>query len=131
MIKNLTFQFSKYASVGLINTLLDFSVYLILTRFIYIFSINIFTAKAISFFVAMNFSFFANRWFTFKRSDLPTWQEFIKFYLTVGSGIFINVGVHYLVVKIFGLSDILGVIAAAGFTAFWGFGFSKLWVFRK
>jgi putative flippase GtrA len=131
MIKRTAFQFSKFASVGVINTLIDFIVYFGVTRSIFFFSTHIFHAKALSFLIATSFSFIANRKWTFKKSEGNKFKEALKFYLTVGSGIFINVGVHYLVVHVLGHSDILGIIAAAACTGVWGFSISKIWVFKK
>lgn len=122
-------QFLKFASTGIANTLIDFVVYLALTRFVPYFEIHIFIAKAISFLCAATFSFFANRRWTFGRKHAANLAEAVRFYSTVGSGIFINVGIHYTVVQVLHLSDIIGIIAAAGFTVVWGFVFSKFWVF--
>jgi putative flippase GtrA len=131
MIKSTAKQFGKFASVGVMNTLIDFIMYFATTRFIFFFSQNIFHAKALSFLLATSFSFMANRKWTFKKSGPGKFKEAVKFYLTVGSGIFINVGMHYLVVKTLGYSDILGIIAAAACTGLWSFSFSKLWVFKQ
>lgn len=131
MIKKTAFQLSKFLSVGVINTLIDFVIYFSATRMIFFFSTHIFHAKALSFLIATSFSFVANRKWTFKKTDGGKFKEGIKFYLTVGSGIFINVGVHYLVVHIFGHSDVWGIIAAAACTGVWGFSISKFWVFKR
>lgn len=124
-------QFIKFGLTGVLNTLIDFGVYLLLTRAVALFALHIFIAKAISFICAATFSYFANRRWTFKKRGPHQAKEVILFYSTVGSAIFINVGIHYLVVEMLHLSDIIGIILAAGFTAVWGFLFSKFIVFKE
>lgn len=123
-------QFMKFGLTGVANTAIDFVVYLFLTRFTPFFSIHIIEAKAISFLAAATFSYFANRRWTFNKTGSHNAKEVVLFYSTVGSGIFINVGVQYFVVEILHISDIFGILAAAAFTAVWGFLFSKFIVFK-
>ncbi len=123
-------QFVKYCLVGVINTLIDFAIYFSLTRETLIFSNHLSSAKALSFVGATTFSFFANRFFTFNRRHSPSLLEAVRFYSTVGSGIFINVGLHYLIIRN-GLSDVIALMVATFGTLIWGFLFSKFWVFKE
>lgn len=132
-IKNKTIwrQFSRFIMTGVVNTLIDLALYYFLTRHVAFFGRHYSTSKAVTFLAATAFSFVVNRYWTFGNEEKINWKELLKFYLAIGSGIFINVGVHYLVSDTLGLSDILAVLVAAGFTAIWGFSFSKFWVFKK
>ncbi len=72
-----------------------------------------------------------NRYWTFGKSEPVTSTEIIRFYATVGIGIFVNVGVQYIVVTLLGVNDLVGILVASLFTALWGFIFSKFFVFKK
>jgi putative flippase GtrA len=126
----LLFQFALFCSVGVLNTLVDISVYFLLTRVVFGLGF-IFVAKAISYIAATLFSFFVNRYWTFEKRSPVRLRELGRFYSTVGLGIFVNLGVLYVVVSIFHLYDIVGVVLAAFATAVWGFSLSKWYVFNK
>lgn len=113
------------------NTLLDFAVYFVLTRFFGFFGTYIFFAKAISFCVAASWSFFGNKRWTFGQSNKTTGKELWKFYITsLVSGV-INVSVHYIVVRLFVFPDTVGIVCAAGATVMVGFALNKWWVFNQ
>ena len=121
-------QFAKFISIGVLNTIMDFGVYFLLTRYTYFFSQHFTISKAISYICALTFSYFANSLWTFE-SDLTS-RKFAVFCLTVGSGIFINVGIHYVFTDFLKANDLLAVFLAAGGTAVWGFSLAKFVVFK-
>lgn len=90
----------------------------------------IFIAKGISFIIATFNSFLFNRFWTFKKEGGFLWKELFTFYTVIGSGIFINIGVHFLDVNFFGINDLASSIVSAGFTAVWGFVLAKYIVFK-
>lgn len=116
--------------IGAINTMVDLSIYYVLTRFLWSPEF-ILVSKALSYIVATFGSFLLNRRLTFGRRDAIRGGEIIKFYSTVGLGIFVNVGVLYVTVRIFGFYDLVGAVLSALATAVWGFIFSKFYVFKK
>lgn len=61
--------FAKYTSIGVLNTLIHWSVFSVC---IYFFITNQATANFAGFIVAVSFSFFANAKFTFKASATTT-----------------------------------------------------------
>lgn len=124
------FQFVRFCAVGVVNTALDFLIYFILTRYIGFTAGLIFSAKAISYLLATVNSFFLNRHWTFEIHGAVKWHTVLLFFITVGSGIFINVGVHFIDVKMLALNDLLSTLIAAALTAVWGFLWSKYLVFR-
>ena len=124
-------HFLKFCTVGVINTGVDVIVYYVLTRGLWTFHDSFSYYKAISYMAATTCSFILNRFWTFSRTGSVKPIEIIKFYSTVGLGIFLNVGAQYVAVQVFGLNDLLGVLLASGVTAVWGFSFSKLYVFRN
>ncbi len=132
ILKNNSYiEFAKFALVGVANTAVDLGLYVFLTRQIGYFENHLLFAKALTFIAATICSFTLNRRWTFNKRDRVTAQEIIKFYSTVGTGIFINVGAVYFFHHILGINDIIAAILATGLTVFWGFAFSKFWVFKK
>jgi glycosyltransferase involved in cell wall biosynthesis len=123
-------QIVKFGTIGVINTFIDFVGYVSFTRLIPFFETRILAAKAISFFMGTVFSFIMNRRWTFSVKRAPTIGEVVRFYSTVGLGIFINLASVYVFHSIFGFYDIFAVIIATVITFAWGFIFSKYWVFR-
>ena len=124
------FQFVKFCVVGAINTLIDVLIYFLLTRYLGFALGLIFVAKAISYVLATLNSFFLNRFWTFEKRDAFEWRKMLLFYITVGSGIFINVAAHFINVEILMLNDIFSSLVAAALTALWGFSWSKYFIFR-
>jgi len=124
-------EFLKFSLVGVANTAVDLGLYIMLTRLIFFFGEHILVAKALSFIAATICSFTLNRTWTFAKKDPVRIKEVLKFYSTVGSGIFINVAAVYFFHEMLGVNDILSAVFAAGFTVFWGFAFSKFWVFKN
>ena len=124
-------QFFRFCVVGVANTLVDIVAYYLLTRVFWTFQDSISFYKAISYVIATICSFTLNRRWTFSQTTAVTIDQIIKFYSTVGLGIFLNVGVQHVAVYVFGFYDLVGVIIASGVTAIWGFLFSKLYVFKN
>jgi dolichyl-phosphate beta-glucosyltransferase len=124
-------QFLKFCVVGVLNTGVDFSIYYLLSREFWTFASSIHGDKAASYLVATLCSFVVNRYWTFTKFESINGSEIIRFYTTVGMGIFVNVGVQYIVVTLFNFNDLLGVLIASLFTALWGFAFAKFFVFKK
>lgn len=131
-IKNNAYvEFVKFSLVGAVNTSVDLGAYIFMTRMVLYFSEHILIAKAIAFVFATISSFALNRTWTFNKKDKVKFNEVLRFYSTVGTGIFINVGAVYFFHEILGFHDITSALIATAFTVFWGFAFSKFWVFKK
>ena len=71
-LKNDYIEFIKFSLVGMINTSVDFGVYIMLSRSIYLFSRHFLIAKALSFIAATVCSFLLNRRWTFNKMDPVT-----------------------------------------------------------
>jgi len=124
-------QFIKYGLMGVSNTLIDFGMYYVLTRFSSFFGTYIFVAKAISFCVATIWSYYGNKRWTFGQLNKSTTKEVGRFYVTALISGVINVSVHYVVVRVFNLPDTFGIVCAAGATVLFGFVLNKWWVFTE
>ena len=89
------YQFAKFASVGVLNTVVDLGVFNLETFFYgslpaaAVFSVF----KAISFLGATTNSYFWNKYWTFSSNSAPQAGEVIKFYAIAIIGGFLNVAV--------------------------------------
>ncbi len=123
-------RFSKFCMVGILNTLVDLSIYYLLTRELWTFQDSFSIAKLLSYLAATACSFAVNRYWTFEKRGGDVSGELLRFYSTVGLGIFINVGLQYVGVSIFGMNDFTAAIVSGGITAVWGFALAKWFVFQ-
>ena len=123
-------QFIRFCLIGVLNTTIDLALYYVLTRYLDFSGNLIFLAKGVSSLIATFNSFIWNRLWTFQKGLVFNWSEVVTFYSVVGTGIFINLGVHYINTALLGLNDLLSAFISAGFTALWGFGLAKYIVFK-
>lgn len=130
-MNNTILQLLRFCIVGTTNTVIDFLLYYFLTRYFGFTGDLIYFAKGIAVAFAVLNSFFLNRVWTFKQTANFKWMDLLKYYLTVGSGIFISMGVHFIVIQIFGINDIISSLIASGFTAIWGFNIARKFIFRS
>lgn len=125
-------QLGRFAVVGVVNTLIDIGIYYLLTRgFSEIFGTHLLIAKAISFGFGTVSSFFANRYWTFQKKTPTRMAEVVRFYLTVGMGMLINLVTVSFLLDIARFHDLLAVACATVATFIWNFTASKLWVYSE
>lgn len=133
-------QFMKFATVGVVNITIDFTV---LNLLMYLtgeasgICYSIF--KSISFLAAVINSYFMNKYWTFGSSGQIKTEEFLKFISVNLIGLGINVSIASYVVNTISIpsnfSPILwaniGAISAIVITLFWNFFGMKFFVFKK
>jgi len=135
------FQFGKYVSVGILNTLLDLGI-LTLEVFLTGITNGIFYSlfKGISFMATVANSYFWNKFWTFKvLKGKSVKNEFFQFLVVSGIGFGINVGVASFVVNVIGPQwgiapqawAVFGGVAAIIFVIIWNFLGYKFIVFKK
>jgi putative flippase GtrA len=124
-------QLVKYSIIGIINTFLDWGVYLGLTRIFAYFIQHYLFAKGISFCVAVTNSYFWNRYWTFRSKRKEILRQYVKFFLSQGILLVINVGIMYLAVSILHLRDLIGLVLTSLVSMAFGFLISKFWVFKE
>ena len=124
-------EFIKYCLVGVLNTLLDWTFYLSLTRFFDFWQANYLFAKAVSFSVGVVNSFIWNRIWTFRSRERKILIQFPKFSITQGIALGLNVGIMYLFVSLLYFPDIIGLVMATLASLIFGFSLSKFWVFKE
>lgn len=120
-------QFLKFSIVGGVNTLIDLTVYTLLTRFA---GLHYLLANIFAFLVAVTNSFVLNRSFTFKIKERKRFDYF-KFFLVSTGSLIISESVLYFSVHFLNFSDIYGKIFAVGFSLIWNFIGSRYFVFRN
>ncbi len=120
----------RFASVGVINTLLDITLYVFLTRGTLYFADHLTVAKFVSFMAGTVSSLMLNRSWTFGVRTRLTAAEVVRFYTVVSVSIGVNVAMMNALVG-FGMYD----LAALGITTVTTFGvnfiLSKFWVFKQ
>ncbi len=126
-----SYQFVKYNIVGAINTLIDFSVYIGLTRSSGFWQEHFLSANIISFLIANISSFFFNKKFTFRNNSTDVTKQYVKFFIVSIIYLGIVQSLLYLGVHLFQFSDIFAKVIASTVGMFWNFYAHKYWSFRK
>lgn len=122
-------QFIRFAAVGAFNTVLDFGVYVALTRGVPGWGERYVAAATISFLFAVTSSFLLNTFWTF-RSDLSLWHRRAPKFLAVAAG---GLAWNALIIQMLTdarVHDILAKLAATGLVLMWNFTLQKKWTFR-
>lgn len=122
--------FVKFCLVGLVNTLIDFTIYFTLTRQFAWFAVYYLLANVIAFFTANLFSFFANKHWTFANREHRSWSQYSKF-LAISLVSLLGVELTlYIVVSLLESGDVVGKIVALAVSVLINFTGSKFWAFR-
>ncbi len=120
-------QFVKFCLIGLLNVVVDWSIYFALTHFTALPKV---AAKFCSFVAGATNSYYFNRKWTFRSTNKAVGREFSKFFLVASVGSFLNTGIFWVVALQLGFPDIIGLIVATGAVTFWNFFTNKYWTFR-
>lgn len=120
-------QFTKFNTVGVINTLIDFTVFYILNQYL-----NVFYSAAhiISAMCGMVNSYILNKHWTFKKNRTNSLNEVTKFILLNLSTSLITLLVFYLIKRSLPLSNIVIKIIVIFLSAILNFIGSRIWVFK-
>ena len=122
-------EFLRFGFVGLCNTVLDFTVYYVLTRNFLFWGDHVVAAAAVSFCVAVASSFFLNNFWTFRRDAQSLHHRSVKFFIVALAGLAWNSAILYGLISA-GLHDILAKLAATAVVMMWNFILQKTWTFR-
>lgn len=122
-------QFARFAVVGTINTMVDFSVYVLLTRFSVFWGSHLVSAAIVSFSVGVVSSFILNNFWTFRLSG-TNWRARIgKFSAVAMGGMLLNAVILYMLISL-GMYDLLAKAIATVLVMGWNFSLQKMWTFR-
>ncbi len=126
----ITKQFTKFLIIGCYSLIIDFTVYIFLTRTFHFWSKHYLLANFISFLSANYWSFYSNRRWTFKAQNVKIIKQYLKFLSVTFTGLILTELLLYIFVKYFGLFDIFAKIIIAAIIAIWNFSAHKLWTFN-
>ncbi len=112
----------RYISIGVINTILHWSIFLIL---FYLFLISQAFSNFIAFSITVTFSFIANSKWTFRSK--ATLSKYISFTFFMG---FLSIFLGYLA-DIFNLPIIITLISFSFLSLIFGFLYSRFVVFKE
>lgn len=123
-------QFIKFGIIGVIATLIDYSVLIILREAFYV---DVFIASTISFFVSLIFNYMANMKYVFinKKESMNKTRTIIAFILTSLVGLMINQLVMYILINDFYIHYILSKFFATIIVFMWNFFSKKLLIEKK
>ena len=122
-------QAARYSAVGLFNTLLDASLYLLLTRWLGLAGLKV-LAKGISCSISTVNSFHWNRSWTFQ-SNARAVAIFAPFLLASLVAIAINAAAMDLCLDLLHQQEIPSLVMATGITLLWNFSVNKFVVFKR
>lgn len=124
-------QLVKFIIAGGLVTLLDFAIYILLTRFFLFWEIHYLWANFVSMSVGAVASFALNKKWVFKDQGKNIASQYVKFWLIGGlGGMVFYQFLLYAFVETFYLYDILAKALAAIIVLFFRFSIQKFWIFR-
>lgn len=129
-VHSTTRQALKFGIVGVLNTAIDFCVYLFLTRLIPFFGDHKIAANTLSFLVAVTNSFFLNKHWTFKDKTKTASSQYSKFFFVSIGGLILNQAFFSLLHTMIGWHDIAAKAFSAVVVMSWNFTVNKFWTFR-
>lgn len=123
--KNGLLEFVKFNLVGIVNTLVDFAVFTVLTFF----GMYYMLSQVISYSCGVVNSFIMNKYWTFGAKSTPHGYEVFKFIAVNGVSLAVSLSILYPLKPVVGV--ISAKIIATLFSMMVNFLGSKLWVFKK
>ena len=123
-------QFIKFVLVGVISTLIDFLVYIFLTRFFIFWQAHYLWANFMAMTIASTVNFLLNKKWTFNRSKKKTLHQYINFCIVLIGGLFVYQFLFGFFVVTLGWYDIIAKAIAAFTIMLIRFHIHKFWVFK-
>ena len=126
--RELSFEFIRFAIVGVLNTLIHLSILYFLTEYLHIYYI---LSSLIGFSLAVTNSFILNTIWTFKKNIREkAGFRYTKFFVISTLAAVINLALLYLITEFLGVWYILSQIVATGFSLVVNFIGNKYWTYR-
>jgi glycosyltransferase involved in cell wall biosynthesis len=124
-------QALRFMCVGVINTLVDFIIYIGLTRFTPGFAGQITLAKLFAFMGGTVSSFLLNRTWTFQMRTKINFAEVVRFYSVISLSLIVNLVVMAFLTSYLGIYDLVALLITTVFTFAASFTLARAWVFIK
>lgn len=121
-----TWRFIKFGLTGVMNTLVDYMVFLVLSYL----SIDVYLSQAISYTCGMINSYIVNRSWTFKSKNNFFSVQMLRFVVVNLSLLLISLGVLWLGSQL-GYGKLVSKLCATAVTLGVGFVVNRLWVFNS
>jgi len=130
--KVVSWQLTKFVIVGVLNTIIDFTFYLSLTRGWYFWQRQYLLANIFSFVLANIFSFIINKSWTFKNSEYDNYHwQYLKFFIvSLVSLLIVELSLFFLVEFLY-FYDLLAKVIGILLSLVWSFSVHKFWTFKK
>jgi dolichol-phosphate mannosyltransferase len=122
-------QFLKFCTVGAINTVVDFGIYVGLTRPFPFWGRHYVAASALSFVVAVLSSFLLNNFWTFGRRGVEL-RRSVKFFIVAIGGLALSSLTFFILTRL-GLFDLYAKLVVTAVVLAWNFTLQKKWTFRS
>jgi putative flippase GtrA len=121
-------QFSKFAVVGVLNTITSYSVYGISTRWL---GLDPLIANVVAFAVAVTVSYVLNKTWTFRDPARVSVNQYSRF-VGISAGGFAISEVSILVLHhALGVHDLIAFSVGVGAAMFWNFFANRRWTFAR
>ena len=121
-------QFVKFCMVGVINTVVSFSVYTVLTRYA---SLDPLVANGIAFVIAVTTSFTFNKQWTFNDRGAVRLTQYYRFFSISVVGLLLSESIMFILHKLFLVHDMVAFASAVVVVMFWNFSANRAWTFGK
>lgn len=121
------FRFIKFGLVGLLNTLINWILFILLNRFGVYYIISNVIAYSIS---TLNSYLWNSKW-VFKYNGDNVKGTSSKFIVLNIIGLTLNTIILYLLVDIVGLNKLISLVITTGIVMILNYFINKLWVFKK
>ncbi len=126
--KKLTREISAYLMIGIVTTVVNWSVYVLATR---LFHVDIIFANFISWIVAVIFAYLANRVVVFQSRDKGIIRECIIFVWSRVFSMFLEMALIWSSVYLFAIGDIESKIIVSAIVIVVNYITGKVFVFSK
>lgn len=120
------FRFIKFALVGVMNTLLNWSIFFILTKV----ELYYIVANVIAYLIATIHSYFWNSIWVFKYNNGSKIKSSIKFIVLNIIGLLINTIILYVLVDIFNINKLISLMLTTVIVMIINYVANKVWVFN-
>ncbi|MDU3724375.1 MAG: GtrA family protein [Clostridium celatum] len=121
------FNFIKFAIVGVLNTLLNWIIFFVLSGM----GVYYIVANVIAYTVATAHSYFWNSIWVFKYTEGSKAKASIKFIILNIVGLILNTSILFLLVDLFNINKFISLILTTGIVMIINYIFNKIWVFKK
>lgn len=122
--------FFRYCTVGVTNTILDFTTYTVLTRGWSFWHTHYLWANALSFTISVTWGFFWHKHWSFRERFGGHIVQYVKFWMVTAIGLAVAQMTLFTSVHVFGLPDLFGKVLAGPLVVAWNFTAHRFWTFR-